>query len=142
MTTRNEVFLDTSFAVALVLRQDEYHTSATQLGRQLRMERRHIVTTDAVVLELGNALARNPFRPLVIRLIDRLRNDPMFSIVALEDRIMNAGHELFVQHADKSWTLVDCISFVVMRERGITDSLTADRHFQQAGFRALLLEDS
>ena len=54
---------------------------------------------------------------------------------------MDPGYELFVQHSDKSWTLVDCISFVVMQERGITEALTADRHFVQAGFRALLLED-
>lgn len=49
---------------------------------------------------------------------------------------------MYSLHTDKTWGLVDCISFVVMQERGITDALTADRHFQQAGFRALLLEDS
>ncbi|MFM5956954.1 MAG: PIN domain-containing protein, partial [Dolichospermum sp.] len=42
------------------------------------------------------------------------------------------------QREDKEWGLVDCISFIVMQDRGITDALTADTHFQQAGFRALL----
>ncbi|MEZ4571694.1 MAG: hypothetical protein R2849_15445 [Thermomicrobiales bacterium] len=54
---------------------------------------------------------------------------------------MGAGYTLFARNTDKSWTLVDCISFVVMQERGITEALTADRHFVQAGFRALLLEE-
>jgi len=45
---------------------------------------------------------------------------------------------LFKQRKDKEWGLVDCLSFIVMQNRGITDALTADTHFQQAGFRALL----
>ena len=44
------------------------------------------------------------------------------------------------ERSDKSWSLTDCISFVVMGEHGITDALTGDRHFEQAGFRALLRE--
>jgi uncharacterized protein len=47
---------------------------------------------------------------------------------------------LFKQRKDKEWGLVDCISFIVMQNREITDALTADIHFQQAGFRALLRE--
>jgi hypothetical protein len=46
--------------------------------------------------------------------------------------------ELYHQHADKDWTLTDCSSVLVMRERGLMDVLTADRHFEQAGFNALL----
>jgi hypothetical protein len=45
---------------------------------------------------------------------------------------------LFRQRADKAWGLTDCISFVVMREREIPEALTADEHFEQAGFVALL----
>jgi predicted nucleic acid-binding protein len=42
------------------------------------------------------------------------------------------------QHADKGWTLTDCVSFVIMRERNVTDALTGDKHFEQTGFAALL----
>ena len=48
------------------------------------------------------------------------------------------GVRLYVARPDKDWSLTDCISFVVMRERGITEALTGDRHFEQAGFVALL----
>lgn len=47
---------------------------------------------------------------------------------------------LYKQMDDKQWSLVDCVSFVVMRERGITAALTSDRHFIQAGFQALLAD--
>jgi hypothetical protein len=50
-----------------------------------------------------------------------------------------AGFELFASRADKSWSLTDCISFAVMTERGLSDALTADRHFEQAGFRAVFV---
>lgn len=100
-----------------------------------------MVTTSAVTFELASALSRNPFRPLAVGFIDQLHNDPAVALIVPDERLIEAGYELFVRHAEKSWTLVDCISFVVMRERGITEALTADRHFVQAGFRALLLED-
>ena len=50
------------------------------------------------------------------------------------------GMELYASRPDKSWSLTDCISFCVMRELGITDVLTTDRHFSQAGFHVLLDE--
>jgi uncharacterized protein len=54
--------------------------------------------------------------------------------------LFSAGLELFRSRRDKEWSLTDCMSFVVMRERGITDALTNDHHFEQAGFRILLKE--
>jgi len=47
---------------------------------------------------------------------------------------------LYRQHRDKSWGLTDCVSFVLMRQEGIAETLTADVHFRQAGFKALLLD--
>jgi len=46
---------------------------------------------------------------------------------------------LYQNRPDKNWSLTDCISFVVMQEHGITEALTADRHFEQAGFVPLLV---
>jgi predicted nucleic acid-binding protein len=48
------------------------------------------------------------------------------------------GIAIYCQRNDKNWGIVDCISFIVMEERRITEALTTDIHFQQAGFRALL----
>jgi len=51
---------------------------------------------------------------------------------------MDRGLALYISRPDKDWSLTDCISFVVMKERGLTGALTADHHFEQAGFVALL----
>jgi predicted nucleic acid-binding protein len=61
-------------------------------------------------------------------------------VIRLDERLFDRAFELYKSHTDKTWGLVDCISFVIMRERGITDALTYDRHFIQAGFRALMLD--
>lgn len=51
------------------------------------------------------------------------------------------GLDLYMSRTDKGWSLTDCISFVVMEQWKIADALTADHHFQQAGYRALMLEE-
>jgi len=58
----------------------------------------------------------------------------------LDTKLFHRGVELFRRRPDKGWPLTDCISFVVMQDHGIDEALTADVHFQQAGFTALLLE--
>lgn len=135
----SEVFLDTSFAIALASPSDEYHEAATRLAHTTSRSSRVVVTTLAVLLEIGNALSRPPRRAIGIELLTQLRRDPDTIIVSMTDEVFAAAIDTFAQHTDKTWGLVDCVSFVVMQERGITDALTADRHFQQAGFRALLL---
>lgn len=141
MTTRSELFLDTSFGLALVLGHDIHHDLALQLSRGIEQQRQPVVTTTGVILELGNALARLRYRSLGISLIRDLRADTRIEIVVVDDALIDAGYEIYEQYDDKNWGLADCISFVLMRERGISDALTADRHFQQAGYRALLLDD-
>lgn len=69
-----------------------------------------------------------------------LLNDPDVEIVPVQDALFDAAFELFCERTDKDWSLTDCLSFVVMRQREIQTALAADIHFQQAGFKALLLE--
>lgn len=132
-----KTFVDTAFAIALVSEKDEYHEKAVELS--LEYERRPVLTTDAVLLEVGNSLARNYKREAII-IIEKLLTTDETEIVRLDESLFDRAFELYKTHADKPWGLVDCISFVIMRERGITDALTCDRHFVQAGFRALMLD--
>ena len=67
-----------------------------------------------------------------------LRQATACEIVPASRELFDRALELYQQHADKEWTLTDCSSVLVMRERGLTDVLTADRHFEQAGFNTLL----
>ena len=133
-----EVFLDTSFAIALSSQTDRNHLQAVKLASQLELHKTYLVTTQAILLEIGNALSKQKYRIAAIQLLESLETDRNVEIVSLTNDLYHQAFNLFKQRQDKEWGLVDCISFVVMQERGITDVLTADAHFQQAGFRALL----
>jgi predicted nucleic acid-binding protein len=89
---------------------------------------------------LGNTLSPVHWRQRFISLLEALRNHPAMTIVPASAPLFGAGITLFSERSDKDWSLTDCISFTIMRDHGLHDALTADAHFQQAGFRALLLE--
>jgi uncharacterized protein len=134
----NEFFLDASFAIALASRRDQYHARAVELSEHLQRDGSRLVTTRAVLLEIGNALAKRRFRVDSIVLLNSLEHDPSVSIVALTDDLYREASSLYQKHGDKEWGLTDCVSFVVMRNRQMTEALTADEHFRQAGFHPLL----
>ena len=134
----SKLFLDTSFAIALVSSRDEHHGRAKVLLRQIEAQRIPLVTTRPVIVEVGNALAKRPLRARAVALLDTYDEDPSIEVAPLSDELYERGRRMYKQHKDKTWGLTDCISFIVMRERGLTDALTADRHFRHAGFRPLL----
>ncbi|MCY7376898.1 MAG: PIN domain-containing protein [Pyrinomonadaceae bacterium] len=133
-----KTFVDTFYVVALVNKRDEFHEKAHELV--MEFDTQPLLTTDAVLLEIGNSLARNN-KQKSIEIIDQFVSSEEIEMVRLDETLFNKAFELYKNHADKSWGLVDCISFVVMREQNITDALTCDKHFAQAGFRALMLDN-
>jgi predicted nucleic acid-binding protein len=94
-----------------------------------------------VLLETANTLARPNWRAQAIGLIDHLQQRLDVRIVPLQELLWQRGYALYRKRLDKGWSLTDCISFLVMQEAGINDALTADEHFRQAGFHAVLLDD-
>jgi predicted nucleic acid-binding protein len=135
-----ELFLDASYAIALASSTDHHHERAVELAQRIETGDMRLVTSRAVVLEIGNALSKLRYRAAAFVLLDAIERDPNVEIVPLSEELYRQSLELYRQHQDKEWGLTDCISFAVMRERSITDALTADDHFRQAGFRALLVE--
>ena len=132
------VFLDTVGLIALLNKDDEYHIRSRDLFQEIGHSRQKVITTNLVLAELGNGLARTPLREDVAWLVERLYEDPSAVVVDLDrDRFLEALR-LYRQRGDKFWGLVDCASFTVMREMGVRRAFTADRHFEQAGFEALL----
>jgi predicted nucleic acid-binding protein len=109
-----------------------------QLMDALAANQIRIITTQAVLVEFANSLARPKFRLKAGRTIDDFQRDPSIEIIPLTGELFEKAFALFRERADKAWGLTDCISFVVMQERGISEALTADEHFEQAGFTALL----
>jgi uncharacterized protein len=129
------IFLDTSYLLALVNRSDSQHERARQASLQVG---RTYLTTEAVLTEVGNALARQRWRALGIATLRMLRASADIHIVAISSDIFARAVTFYSERPDKEWGLTDCISFVVMQERGLTQVLAFDRHFEQAGFQNLL----
>ncbi len=130
------VFGDTAYFLALVNARDYSHRQAVALNEQPLGP---MLTTEWILAELGNALATPPARERFSRLVAALRNQPDVQIIAASHDWFQRGCTLFAQRPDKAWSLTDCISFVVMQEHGIETALTADQHFEQAGFKRLML---
>lgn len=129
------VFADTVYYLALTNPRDQYAAAATRFTAGFSGA---FVTTAWVLTEVANSLARGPNRALFLELYHELAQDRRVTIVPSAQDLFEQGIELYAQRPDKDWSLIDCISFIVMREYGLTDALTADRHFEQAGFKILL----
>ena len=131
----NAVFADSSYYIALYSQGDRFHGIARKLSRKLRCR---LVLSEFILTELGAALSSGKDRDLFLLLVRSLRSDPNANVVPASHELFDRGLALFASRPDKSWSLVDCISFCVMKEHSLSHALTSDRHFEQAGFGILL----
>lgn len=133
-----DVFLDTGYIIALSDGNDRYHQKAKERAEQISQERVQVVTTQDVLVEIGNALAAVGRRSFAVQYIRAIEHADPFEVVEASPELFQRGLELYEERQDKSWGLTDCISFVTMRDRNLQEALTPDRDFEQAGFTALL----
>lgn len=136
----DRVFLDTAFVVALASPADMYHEKAKRLSRQIERERVSLVTTRAVLIEIGDAMSEERRRNAGAIILEALEEDANLVIVQNNEDLYRRAFALYQSRSDKEWGMTDCISFVVMTSEKITEALTTDAHFQQAGFIALMRE--
>jgi len=129
------VFADSFYFFALLNDRDLAHERAVAFPQSYRGR---MVTTGWILIELGDGLANLANRPAFLATLDTLRADPNITVIGCGDELLEAGINLFRQRPDKYWSLTDCLSFVVMQKEGIAEALTGDKHFEQAGFVALL----
>jgi predicted nucleic acid-binding protein len=132
MTT---VFADTFYWFALLNRKDTAHARAMTFATA---NRNPVLTTVWVLTEWADGMAGVGSRDQVRPFIQALRADPLLKIVAASDSLFDRGLALYHQRSDKEWSMTDCISFVVMADEKVTQALTGDHHFEQAGYVALL----
>jgi hypothetical protein len=129
------VFADAFYFPALLNERDAAHERAVAASRAPGLV---LVTTEFVLVELADALCRPGQREEVLALWNVVQTDPAFRLIPATSELIERGRKLYRERPDKSWPLTDCISFVVMQDHRLTEALTADRHFEQAGFKALL----
>lgn len=132
------IFIDTSFFLALLDVRDSLNPCARSWANSLKEK---LVVTEYVLWETINAASSPLKRPSVHALIDYVRRHPTYEVIPASADLFEAGLRLHADRPDKAWSLTDCISFVIMEQRGIRQALTFDHHFEQAGFEALLRRD-
>jgi uncharacterized protein len=134
----NAVFGDAFDFIALLNPNDRHHADAVAASATLTLP---LVTTHWVLVEVAEALGVPKTRARVAAFLRGLDAEPNIEVIRPNVALYERGLDLYSRRPDKSWSLTDCISFVVMTDRGLTDALTGDHHFEQAGFRALLREE-
>ncbi len=133
-----KVFVDTVAWVALLNRDDNLHDRAREVLQQLYADRVHLYTTELVLIEVANLLAAPGRRTGAFHFIQSLKREPVVTIAGADEDLLSESWQLFGTRDDKAWSMVDCVSFVVMQREGIFTAFTADHHFRQAGYVTLL----
>lgn len=131
------IFIDTSYILALLNTADAHHGHAQIAAQEVQPP---FLITEAVLIEIGNALARQRWRALGLATISDLRTDPNIFVLPVVTALLERALLLYGQRLDKEWGLTDCISFCVMQEHRLTQVLTTDHHFTQAGFHNVLFD--
>jgi len=132
-------FADTSFWIALSSKRDQYHSQAIAWHAAVIRSEYRIVTTEAVLWKWLNALASWTTRATAAEGYRRTHADRRIEVVSFHPELNGAAVDLYRSRSDKDWSLTDCLSVVVMERRKLTEALTTDHHFEQAGMKALML---
>jgi predicted nucleic acid-binding protein len=117
---------------------DSLHDRAKDVLAQLRTDGCRFLTSEFVLVEFANTLSSPNFRHRASAFIDGLRESEDVEIIPASSNLFSRGLELYKSRIDKEWSLVDCMSFVLMDEYDITEAFTEDHHFEQAGFQKFL----
>jgi len=134
------LFLDTAYIYALFNTRDQWHGKAAEWERKIAAENLPLVTTQFVLTEIADGLSSLKFRRSAVSIIYALQKSAFVKIIPASSELFTKALKLYEQRPDKSWGLTDCASFVARAENNLTDALTTDEHFRQAGFKALLLD--
>jgi predicted nucleic acid-binding protein len=129
-------FLDTVFIQALLNKHDQYHDQAKLFLPRMRAAS-EVWLTEAILVEVGNALSAIN-RTAAVQFIQQCYKTTNMHVVTVNTQLLTTALQLYQSRPDKDWGLTDCISFVVMQEQNLVEAATADIHFVQAGYRALL----
>jgi uncharacterized protein len=133
------LLLDSTFIAGLINSRDQLHSKSLE-WLSLVETAEEVVITEAVLIEVGNLLHAVRQRQKAAEFIDACYETRNVKIISVDSVLLRKAVAFYRQHQDKDWGLTDCISFIVMKEHNLTQAVTADLHFQQAGFRALMLE--
>ena len=131
------VFLDTGYVIALELASDQNHRAALKHWRGIIKSLPLLVTTSYVFDEIVTFFNSRRHHTKAVEIGNRLLNSPSIRLVNVGGDLFQEGWSYFQKHKDKTYSLTDCISFLVIEEFGIDTAFAFDKHFVQAGFKKL-----
>lgn len=131
------VFIDTGFVIALESVTDQNHEKASQLWNELLKNLPEMVTTTYVIDEIVTFFNSRNRHAKAVEIGNRLMSSQSVQLIHVDKGLFDKGWQYFQQHDDKTYSMTDCISFIVMKEQGIEAALSFDKHFTQAGFEVL-----
>jgi predicted nucleic acid-binding protein len=132
-----QIFLDSGYVVALEGTDDQHHAPAIAHWKAFRRQKPRLVTTSLVFAEIIAFVLRRGRHDVALRVGQSLLKDQTIEMIHVDQALFESGWDYFRRHSDKRYSLTDCVSFVVMEQRGIRQALAFDRHFEQAGFERL-----
>lgn len=132
------VFIDTTALLALINADDALHDAASEAYSKLTRTGAALVTSDWVVAEFLNGASRPPMRGAAVQLLAAYRGSMRSTLLPASHEWWEAALALYGARPDKSWSFIDCTSIIACREQQVTQVLTHDRHFEQAGFELLI----
>jgi predicted nucleic acid-binding protein len=131
------VFADSLYWIAVAAPKDQWHARVVEASRALQGAR--IITTEEVMIEFLNAFRHNAdLRRAATVMFRGIQGDPGSIILSQSHQSFLAGYGLYEARPDKAYSLTDCIPMAAMRQEGIAEVLSHDRHFTQEGFTILL----
>lgn len=133
-----DVFVDTSFFIALVNTRDLHHQCAVDLAKRYGDDETICHLSVPVLFELADGFARQTRREIGASLLANIMSADNYVVHPFSGKTFENATRLYRTRSDKEWSLTDCYSFELMKELGVSTALTADRHFEQAGFEAAL----
>ena len=132
------VFADAGYWIAILNPADDLHVKAARLSNALNPFQ--IVTSEMIFTEVFNSFSKREsvFKQAVVQFVKQSFDNPKIEVVRQTSDLFHQSLNLYEQRADKAWIHTDCASFCIMQQRNILEALTHDKHFEQAGFIALL----
>jgi predicted nucleic acid-binding protein len=134
----NEIFVDTSGLYSLLVAGDDGHKAARAILEGAAKVKRRFITTDYVLDETATLLLARGYNQLVAPMFEATLESSACAVEWSTPTLFNRTVAFLQRHLEHGWSFTDCMSFCVMKDRRLRDSLTKDVHFQQAGFVALL----
>ncbi|WP_319578489.1 PIN domain-containing protein [uncultured Methanospirillum sp.] len=130
------VFIDTSFVIAIFTPEDKHHKQALEIAHEL-FDYTEIWITDAIIYEIGNSFSKTG-KQIIAEFIRDCYTTEQMHVVKTDEPLLMKALTHYSDYLDKDWSLTDCLSFEVMKEKNIAIAYSSDHHFEQAGFQYVL----